>query len=110
MVAHHINLLNLVWQQKGLKMRPHAHQCTAQLHITTPTRSIPEAPEIRIPPYYRQTAVMPMVSALEGFNCTTLKEQLQNKKIGGSKVKNGSNISYHAEQLHNELTESHHLH
>ena len=30
---------------------------TSVVHITTPTRSIPEAPEIQIPPYYRHTVV-----------------------------------------------------
>ena len=29
-----------------------------------------EAPEIQIPPYYGHTAVVPMVSALEGLYCT----------------------------------------
>ena len=40
-----------------------------RIHITMPTGSIPEAPEIRIPPYYRHTAVAPMVSTLEGPHC-----------------------------------------
>ena len=31
-------------------------------HITTPTRSILEAPELQIPPYSRHTVVVPMVS------------------------------------------------
>ena len=35
----------------------------AQVHITTPTRSIPEAPQIRISPYYGHTLVVPTVSA-----------------------------------------------
>ena len=41
----------------------------ARVHITTPTGSIPEPPEIRIPPYYVHTAVVPTVSALKGFHC-----------------------------------------
>ena len=40
-----------------------------QVHID----SIPETPEIWIPPYYWNTAVVPTVSKLEGFNCTDLE-------------------------------------
>ena len=36
---------------------------TAQVHNTTPTRSILEAPEVLIPPYYEHTVVVPTVSA-----------------------------------------------
>ena len=44
----------------------------AQVHITTSTGSIPGAPEIWTPPYYRHTAVVPMFSALERIHCTAL--------------------------------------
>ena len=41
----------------------------AQVHITMPTWSTPEAPEILILPYYRRSAVFPKVSSLEGLHC-----------------------------------------
>ena len=67
-VGHRANLLNLIWQEKGPKIA--ASLCSpTQVHITMPTRSIPEAAEIRIPPYYRHTAVVPKVSTLEELNC-----------------------------------------
>ena len=39
---------------------------TAQVHITMPTGSIPEATEMQTPPCYGHAALIPMVSALEG--------------------------------------------
>ena len=45
---------------------------SAQVYINMPTGSTQEAPEIRIPLYYRHTHVVPMVSTLEGLHCISL--------------------------------------
>ena len=56
-------------------MRPH---CAHQPKYTLPCLpgSIPEAPEIWIPPYYGHTAVVPTVSALEEIHCIWLYHRL----------------------------------
>ena len=64
-VAHHPNF-NLVRQQKDLKDVASLYS-PARVHITTPTGSIPEAPEIRTPPYYGHTVVVQTVSGFERF-------------------------------------------
>ena len=75
---HYINIVahlaNLSQPRTGLQRSKNAASfCSpAREHITTPTRSIPEAPEIKIPPYYGHTVVVPMVFALEGFHCTAI--------------------------------------
>ena len=43
---------------------------TAQVHSAMPTRSIPEAPKLQMPPYSRHAAVAPMVSTSQRvFHC-----------------------------------------
>ena len=60
--------LNVVWQQRGLKMWP--------LHAQQPKNTLPHLLLVywkpQIPPYPRHTVVAPTltVSALEGFHCT----------------------------------------
>ena len=73
-IVHHI-----WWAHRANLSQPHtatersenaASLCSpARVHIITLTGSIPEAPEVQIPPYYGHTAVVPTVSALEGLHC-----------------------------------------
>ena len=47
---------------------------TAWVHFTRPTGSVPEAPDIWIPPYY--IWMVPMVSALQGFHALYFNSQI----------------------------------
>lgn len=63
-----LTFLNSIWQRKDLKNA--ASLCSpAWVHIIMPTKSMWEAPEMQIPPYFKHTAVVPTVSALEGLHC-----------------------------------------
>ena len=65
-VCHNIVLASLL----SVLTENAALSCSlARVHITTPTRSILEAPVLWIPPYYGHTAVVPTVSILEGLHC-----------------------------------------
>ena len=96
-------MLTLIQQQ----FKNAASLCSpAQVHITTLTgsilasypgheaRSIPEGPEMRIPPYYEHIAVVSMVSTLEGLHCIILK--FAHTCIEG----NAGNVGKASNQLH----------